>query len=85
MSDRLSGAGRDCESASKNFCMSRDKRIVVWRWSFLQRSPALSAGAPDEQSRLRVRGEVNGGASASRSIVQPAGTIGILPTRRLRS
>jgi hypothetical protein len=85
MSDRLSGAGRDCESASKNFCMSRDKRTVIWRCSVLQKSPALSADAPDEQSRLWVRGEVNAGASASRSIVQPAGTIGILPTRRLRS
>jgi hypothetical protein len=29
MSDHRSGAGRDCESASKNFRMSPDQRIVI--------------------------------------------------------
>ena len=60
MSDRRSGAGRDCESASKNFCMSPHQRIVIWRCSVLRKSPALSAGAPDGQSRLWVRARLMG-------------------------
>jgi len=51
MSDRRSGAGRDCESASKNFRMSRDKRIVIWRDAELQ---AEHARAPDGAHRRVV-------------------------------